>query len=283
MFNHGRRVLCSLAVLASVLAGCVVVPHPAPPPRDPYEDVRRCRSDNQRLHAEVYEMYSSASRSGRIDPGEARQFQAMEDRLRNFRAELARDGLSLRDCERIGAAISRERDEVARMTRSDPGLGRCLADARRAHQETSALFEQARRSGRIDPREAQQFNAMEGRLANFRAELARDGLSMSDCQRITGAIARERGEVERMARSDAGVGRCVAENRHAHEELYKVYADAERAGRIRGDERRRFEAMERRLADYQGALKRDGLTLGECRRIGEAIGKERALVDEMAR
>ena len=229
-------------------------------------------------------MYSAASRSGRIDPAEAQQFQAMEGRLRKFRADLARDGLSLRDCERIGMAIARERDEVARMSRSDPGLGRCVADARRSHQDLLALYENARRSGRIDPREAQQFNAMEARLANMRNELARDGLSMPDCQRISAALGRERAEVERMSsRPDSGVGRCVAENRHAHDEVRRVYADAERAGRIRGDERRRFEAIERRLADYQGAMRRDGLTLGECRRLGEAIGKERALVDEMTR
>lgn len=298
MSTCGRRVLCSLAVLATLLAGCVVVPrppaHPAPPPalplpppppppREPFEELRRCRADNQRMHAETLDLYSAASRSGRIDPVEAQQFQAMEARLRNLRADLGRDGLSLHDCQRIGAAIAREREEVARMSRRDPGLGRCLSEARRDHQDAGALYEQARRAGRISPREAQQFNAMEARLANLRAELARDGLSMADCQRISAAVARERAEIERMARHEPGVGRCVAENRQAHDDVHRVYAEAQRAGRIRSDERRRFAAIEKRLADIQAALRRDGLTPAECQRIGEAIARERALVDEMAR
>lgn len=144
-------------------------------------------------------MYEDARRSGRIDHREADQFRAMEARLRDYRADLARDGISLHDCRRIGGAIASMRDDVARMAQSDPGLGRCLADARRAHGEVYELYDHARRTGRINPREARDFNEMEARFANWKADLARDGLSMRDCQRIHAAIARERDEVARMA------------------------------------------------------------------------------------
>jgi len=295
MAMQARRAVWGLALSSALLAGCVVEPQRRPPPMPTpmpmaapapdygFEDLRRCRAENQQAHGAVLEAYDAASRAGRIDPGEAQQFNAMQERLRSLRMELARDGLSLQDCQRIGGAIARERAEVARMTRSDPALLRCVVDTRRAHQEVLAMFEDARRSGRINPGEAQRFNAVEGRLQGLRAELGRDGLSMPDCQRIAGAVARERDEVARMAQFDSGVGRCMADNRRAHEELYRVYDSGVRAGRIEGREAQRFQAIDRRMNELQAASRRDGLSLGECQRIGAGIARERALIDEMLR
>jgi len=286
MYTHGRCALHCLAVFVSLLAGCVVAPQqrqPLPPPNTAHEEIRRCRSDNQQAHAEVLNNYEAARRAGRINPGEAGQFNAMEARLGNVRMELARDGLSLQECQRIGGAIARERDEVARMTRSDPAVARCMADNRRAHQEVVGLYENAKRSGRINPSEAQRFNAIDARLQNLRAELGREGISLQECQRIGGTIARERDEVTRMAQHDPGVARCVADNRRAHEELYKVYNNALRAGRIEAGEAQRFQAIDKRLNGFQAEIKRDGLSLAECQRIGSAIARERALVEKMAR
>ncbi len=286
MYTHGRYALYCLAVFVSLLAGCAVAPQqrqPLPPPNTAFEEIRRCRSDNQRAHAEVLDTYEAARRAGRISPGEAEQFNAMEARLRNVRMELARDGLSLQECQRIGGAIARERNEVARMTRSDPAVARCMADNRQAHQGVVGLYENAKRSGRINPREAQRFNAIEARLQNLRADLGRDGISLQECQRIGGTIARERDEVTRMAQHDPGVARCVADNRRAHEELYKVYSNALRAGRIDASEAQRFQAIDKRLNSFQAEIKRDGLSLAECQRVGSAIARERALVEKMVR
>ncbi len=206
MYMNRRSTLCCVALLAWLVAGCVVVPHSqsVPPQRSVHDEMMRCRAENQQAHAEVLDIYTAAGRSGRISPSEGQQFNAMEARLRNYRADLSHDGLSLQDCQRIGAAIARERDEVARMARSDPGLGRCMADARRAHEDVHELYDNARRSGRINAREAQQFDAIEARIANLKLELARDGLSMRDCQRIHSAIAREHEEVARMAQQGPG-------------------------------------------------------------------------------
>jgi hypothetical protein len=286
MYTHGRCVPYCLAVFVSLLAGCVVAPQqrqPLPPPNTAHEEIRRCRSDNRQAHAEVLNTYQAARRAGRINPGEAEQFNAMEARLRNVQIELARDGLSLQECQRIGGAIARERNEVARMTRSDPAVARCMADNSRAHQEVVSLYENAKRSGRINPSEAKRFNAIDARLQNLRADLGRDGISLQECQRIGGTIARERNEVTRMARHDPGVARCVADNRRAHEELYKVYNNALRAGRIEASEAQRFQAIDKRLNGFQAEIKRDGLSLAECQRIGGAIARERAVVEKMAR
>lgn len=286
-----------IALIAVLVTGCEVVPvqpQPAPAPYPPVgypttpppnyanEEIRRCRVDNQRAHAEVLDSYERARRAGRISPSEAQQFNAMDGRLRNVRAQLGRDGLTLSECQYIGGELARMRDEVYRMARTDPALTRCVADNRRAHQEVVSLYESARQSGRINPREAQRFNAIDGRLQNMRNELARDGLSLQDCQRMAGAIAYERDEVMRMSRYVSPLTQCVADNRRAHEDLYIVYNEAQRMGRIDPREAQQFAIIDRRLRDYQAAIKRDGMTLNECQRMAYAIAQERAVVDRMA-
>lgn len=288
----GRFTMYMGSALALLLGGCETTPvqrqepvyYPSQPAPDyAYQEINRCRANNRQAHAEVVDSYERARQAGRIDAAEAQRFNAMEARLRNLRADLARDGISLQDCQRIGAAIERERNEVAIMSRSDPALRQCMADNRRAHQDVVAQYQRAREAGRINPAEAQRFNAIEGRLSNLRAELARDGFSMQDCRSMSAAIARERDEVTRMARYDPGVARCQADNRRAHEEVYRVYNDGVRSGRISAGESQRFQAIEGRLKNLQTDLRRDGLTLSECQRMGGAIARERAIVDSMLR
>jgi hypothetical protein len=285
MVMQDRRALWCLAVLASLLAGCVVAPaqRQPPPPSYGFDEIRHCRAQNQQAQGAALDAYQAASRAGRIDPGEAQQFNAMQDRLRSLQMELARDGLSLQDCQRIGGAIAMERAEVERMTRSDPAVARCLADTRRAHQEVLAQYEEARRFGRINPGEAQRFDAIEGELQNQRAGLARNGLTLQECQRIGVAIGHERDEVVRMAHHDPGVAHCVADNRRARDDLYNVYDTAVRAGRIEAREAQKFQTIDMRMSDFQAEIRRDGLSLPECQRVGVGIARERALVDEMVR
>jgi len=197
-----------LVTFLSFLAGCETtrvrqdppVYYPSQPAPAYGEDIRRCRADNQRAHAEVVDSYERARQAGHINPAEAQQFNAMEGRLRNMRADLARDGLTLQDCQRIGGAIARERSEVARMSRYDPAVARSQADNRRAHDEVYKVYNDGTRSGRINAGEAQRFKTMEERLRNYQAELKRDGLSLAECQRVGGAIARERVVVDDMVR-----------------------------------------------------------------------------------
>lgn len=66
------------------------------------DEIRHCLAENQQAHADVLNTYEAAARAGRINPGEAEQFSAIEAHLRNLRTGLARDGLPLQECLRIG-------------------------------------------------------------------------------------------------------------------------------------------------------------------------------------
>ncbi len=290
MDTTSRFALPIAALLLSLLSGCVVAPPPqsqepaviyTPPPNQAYEEIRRCRADNQRAHAEVLDSYERARAAGRISPSEAQQFNAIDARLRNLRAQLARDGLTLQECQYLRGEIARARDDVARMSRYDPALARCVADTRWAHQDVLDTYENARRAGHINPGEAQRFRAMEARLNNLRTELARDGTSLQDCQRIAGAIARERDEVIRMARYEPASARCMSDNRRAHWALYEVYNEGVRAGRIDANEAQQFRQMDERLKRFQNAIRQDGVSMDECQRLARTIAQERAIVDRM--
>jgi hypothetical protein len=128
MRKIARYTTCFPAALVLLLAGCEVTPvqqqdtpvyypsQPAPPAYT-YEDINRCRANNRQAHQDVVTRYENAKRAGRINPNETQQFNAMEARLRNYRANLANDGLTLQECQRIGGAIARERVIVDDMLR----------------------------------------------------------------------------------------------------------------------------------------------------------------------
>jgi hypothetical protein len=161
----------------------------------------RCIQDNRRDHEDVWQLFQRAKSAGRISPGEARQFQAMEGRLNAIKGNLSRDGLTLSDCDRISREIANERATVQRMAATpthNPQLVRCIQDNRRDHEEVWQLFQRARSAGRISPAEARQFQAMEGRLNAIKGNLSRDGLTLSDCDRISREIDKERKIVQRM-------------------------------------------------------------------------------------
>lgn len=151
--------LCLASGAMALLSACVVVPQTsepvvvyAPPPHQAHEEIRRCRFDNQRAHAQVLESYERARSTGRIDPAEAQQFSAMDGRLRNMHAavydlynegvrtghiaareaqqfrqiderlksyqeSIRRDGVNQDECQRLSRAIALERAAVERMSR----------------------------------------------------------------------------------------------------------------------------------------------------------------------
>ncbi len=263
-------------------APTVIYPAPAPAYYEQHE-IQRCHADNRRAHAEVLDLYNRAQRAGRIDAAEAQYFTQLQIRLNNINAQLNRGGLNLQECQYISNVLASDRQEVIRMSRRDPALARCQMDNQRAHQDAVNLYEDARRRGRINPAEQQHFNAMQGQLQNLRAALARDGLTLRDCQGIGNQIAQNREEIVRMSRFDPGVARCVADNRAAHDGVYALYNGGVRDGRISPQESQRFAAIEKRLAQYQAQARRDGLTLAECQNIGRTIARERVAVENMYR
>lgn len=290
---HRRPAPCALAICL-LLTACmpqeavrpVVVTPPQvvvnPPPRHEAAALRQCIADNRRDHAEVHQIFQRARRAARISPAEARDFDVMDERLRRHERALARDGLTLDECERIGREIARERDAVRRMARHDDGTSQCRQDARRAHAEVVHMYRDAERAGRITPDERRRFDDRVERLRRHEAVLSRDGLTLEECGRLQAMIADDREFVRRMARRDPGVGQCRRDNQRAHAEVMAVFADAERGGRISSRERRRFDDLMRGLREYEAALASDGLTLAECQALARAIAADGREVRRMA-
>lgn len=259
-----------------------------------HAQVRQCRQDNQRAHGEVMDLYQRARAAGRIDHREMHRFNAIEGRLQRHREMLARDGLTMPECQHIGREIAKERAEVQRMAATanhhaqayNPHVQQCRHDNQRMHAEVIDLFQRARAAGRISPGEAQRFNEMEGHLHRHREMLARDGLTLPECQQIGRELVRERAEVQRMAASpahDPRVMQCRRDNQRTHAEVVDLFQRARAAGRINPGEMHRFNEMEGHLQRHREMLARDGLTLPECQQIGRELANERAAVQRMAR
>ena len=283
--------------LCLLLAGCVpdgnVRPNPEPvvvnppmvvnaPPGHGHAAIRHCIADNRRDYAEVQNLYQRARQENRITPAEAREFNAMDDRLRRHERALGRDGLTLAECEHIGREIARERDAVRRMARFDAGAAQCRDDARRAHADVVRMYQDADRTGRINPSERRQFNEMVERLRRHDAALARNGMTLGECRQLQAMVADEREAVRRMSRNDPGVGQCRRDNQRAHADVMAMFAEAERAGRITQRERRRFDELQRRFRGYEAQLKANGLTLAECQALGHTLAADAREVRQMA-
>lgn len=287
-----------VAALVASLTGCVpdgnVRPSPEPvvvnappmvgnaPPGYGPGAIRQCIADNRRDYVQVQDLYDRARRSNRISPAEAREFNAMDDRLRRYERALARDGLTLAECEHIGREIAREREAVRRMARFDDGVAQCRDDARQAHAEVVRMYQDADRAGRINPSERRQFNDMVERLRRYEAALARNGMTLAECRQLQTAIADERDVVRRMSRNDPGVGQCRRENQRAHADVMAMFAEAERSGRITQRERRRFDDLQRRFRAYEDQLRSNGLTLAECQALGRTLAADAREVRQMA-
>lgn len=330
MTRSNLRNLQSL-ILALALPGCVVYTQPGtrqvpvpqrereivvPAPR--YEDPRlaQCRTANYRVHSEAMQIYYRAQAAGNISPLEAQQFAAAEQRLRQHASLLARDGMTLDECQFIGREIDNEHALVRRMAasrpgyapyRGDPALMQCRTDAQRAHAETTQLYYRARASGAISPHEAQQFSAAEQRLSRHAQFLARDGLTLRECEFLQREIAGERMQVERMAASRpargmapapgpgwqkpgiaaqrpeaAQLAQCSAANQQSRAETLELYTRARAAGRVNQTEAQAFAKAEQRLDEQSRMLGREGLTLQECEALARSIADQRSLVERMA-
>ena len=277
-----------LVIMLCSVVSCVVVPQRPIDPQRQVDPLGQCLQDNRRNRDDVWQLFQRASSEGRISPEEARQFQDMEGRLNDFSNRLSANGLTLYECQRISREITNERANVQRMAASpayNPQLVRCIQDNRRDHEEVWQLFQRANSAGRFTPGEVRQFQAMEGRLNAIKNNLSRDGLSVSECQRINGEIAAERNNVQRMMHRpgpDPQLMQCIKDNRRDHEEVWQLFQRAKSAGRISPGEARHFEAMEQRLGDIKRRLSSDGLSLPECQRIGLEIAKERETVRRMS-
>ena len=165
-----------------------------------HQQIARCRTDNQRAHSEIMQMFQRARAQGNISPAESRAFSDMERRLQGHSQMLNRGGLTLGECQQISRELANERANVQRMAASGPAqVAKCRSDNQRAHAEVMQMFQKARSRGKITPNESRAFSDMERRLQGHSQMLNRGGLTLGECQQIGREIANERANVQRMA------------------------------------------------------------------------------------
>jgi hypothetical protein len=163
-------------------------------------------------------------------------------------------------------------------------VGQCLKENRKRHDEVQQMFRRAASGGRISDSEAARFQSLERRLDDIRYNLYRDGITLSDCQRLGREIAVERANVQRMTATpvrNPQIDYCRQDNRRDHEDVWQLFLRAKSAGRISKDEARHFKDMEHRLGDIKRRLSFEGLSLSECQAINSEIGRERDAVRRM--
>src|SRR3954470_19972935 len=87
---------------------------PKPPMKmDPA--VGQCVQANQKEHAAIMQMHASATKARRLDPAEQQAFGKMEAGLRQHQAALAKDGLTLAECQQISKHLAAEKATLAKM------------------------------------------------------------------------------------------------------------------------------------------------------------------------
>ena len=89
----------------------------------------------------------------------------------------------------------------------DPKVAECLGKNQAEHKSIVDMYQKAKAGGKIDPKEAQAFGAMEARLNKHAAFLARDGFTMADCATMAKDLERERTAVAKMAAPPAAPGK----------------------------------------------------------------------------
>ena len=110
--------LCSAGVVLALSASLAWAQAPAPkaaPAAKGDPKVAECRKHNGQEHASIMQMHAKAVKDHMISKGEEHRFREMEGRLNRHRAELAKGGLTLQECETIGKELAKEKEVLAKM------------------------------------------------------------------------------------------------------------------------------------------------------------------------
>lgn len=84
------------------------------------------------------------------------------------------------------------------------------------------------------------------------------------------------------AQPSATVAKCRADNQRAHSEVMQMFNQAKAQGNISPGDKKAFSDTESRLNNHAQMLKKSGLTLAECQKIGREIAAERTNVQQLA-
>ncbi len=85
------------------------------------------------------------------------------------------------------------------MPPKDPKLVQCMRATDGTHREILDTMNRARAAGRIDPKEQQEFERMDRAIKNHSVQMAKDGLTLAECEVTLRALQDERNKVRQMA------------------------------------------------------------------------------------
>jgi hypothetical protein len=204
-----------IAILAASLFAGVAFAQPKPatpaapakPPVDP--KVAACRTGLAAANKDLMESMAKARAAGNIDAKEQAEFNRMDAATKQHFAMMSKDGLTLAECETTAKELAVEKAKVVAMGATKAAPGQAVGDPKvmecrkantAAHKEVLDMYNKAKAGGKIDPKEAQAFAAMDGNLKKHAAVLAKDGLTLAECSAISADLAREKAAVAKMAK-----------------------------------------------------------------------------------
>jgi Spy/CpxP family protein refolding chaperone len=83
--------------------------------------------------------------------------------------------------------------------KKDPKLDQCMRAVDGTHREIMDIMGRARAAGRIDPKEQQEFERMDRAIKGHHSQMAKDGLTVGECESTLRALQDERAKVRQMA------------------------------------------------------------------------------------
>ena len=266
--------------------------------------VAECRKKNSDAHKAVMDSFNTANKAGKIDPKEMEAFKASEASLKKHYEDLNKGGLTLAECDKLGAEIAKEKIKVEAMAKtsemakaatvakaavSDPKLTECVAKNVAEHKTILEIFVKAQKAGKIDSKELEAFTASEANLKKLAEDLKKGGLTLAECQQYGAALAKEKTKVEAMAKAaegaavnDGKVAECVAKNVAEHKTILEIFNKAKRDGKVDASAAGAFAASEAALAKLLLDLKKGGVTLAECQTYAAELAKEKVRAEKLA-
>ena len=275
-----RALLLAALLLALVGGAAAQGARPAAPRAETPQAL--CAAANRQAVADLGQAFEATRNRNRLNAVLMSRLLAFEAQLATLRAALPRDGRKLGDCEQLSQAIAAEHERLQRLAGPDPQVAECGAANQAAHAQALALL--AALPDAANP----AAQAVHARLQSLAPALAQEGQTLVDCRQAAEELARELAQAQGLAGAAASVAAegaalqaCRSANARAHAEALQAWRDwAARQGVSSSVPE--HDAARQRLGWLHDDLARPGATLGDCRKLGEALAQERARVPSAA-
>ncbi len=264
----------------------------SPAPATPDPKFIACEAKNRALDAEVAKMIVDGKKAGNISAAELGEFARIEGDIAKRRAALAKDGLSLADCESMTKSYESEKATVIKMAAGknqvvSKEMAACLVKNKALETEIEKLIADGKKSGNISAAEAGEIADIEARIAKKKGDLIKGGLSQAECESITKSYESEKANVIKMAAGKNQIvskemTACLAKNRALDTEIEAMMAAATKAGNISPAEQAEFTKMEAFIKAKRTEMAKNGYTVADCDATTKLYAAEKAKVTKMA-